>query len=166
VVASAWLGMVRLSILNALLNSRAPVTRSSPECGTGERSRDRYCAIRAVQDVPATVTIGSGKVYERALVKELRLRGMRVDAQAAMDVSYKGESLGTYLADLVVEGELVVELKCADRLGADHTAQCLNYLRASGREVCLLVNFQSPRVEWKRILRPAGWASLATDENG
>jgi GxxExxY protein len=113
-------------------------------------------------------TLGAGfleKVYERALVKELRLRGMRAEAQAPMDVSYKGESVGSYFADIVVEDELVLELKCADRLAAEHTAQCLNYLRASGG--CLLVNFQSPRVEWKRILRPGGSSRpLATDENG
>jgi GxxExxY protein len=104
-------------------------------------------------------TLGAGfleKVYERALVKELRLRGMRAEAQASMEVSYKGECVGSYLADIVVEEELVVELKCADRLGAEHMAQCMNYLRVSGREVCLLVNFQSARVEWKRILRPDG----------
>lgn len=81
---------------------------------------------------------------------------MRVDAQLPLDVIHRGENVRTYLADMVVEGELVVKLKCAERLGADHTAQYLNYLRASGRDVCLLVNFQSPRVEWKRILRPGG----------
>jgi GxxExxY protein len=100
-------------------------------------------------------TLGAGfleKVYERALVKELRLRGMRVEAQVSLDVMYKGESVGAYFADMVVEDVLVVELKCAERLGPDHMAQCLNYLRASGRNVCLLVNFQNPRVEWKRIL--------------
>lgn len=102
-------------------------------------------------------TLGAGfpeKVYERALVRELRLRGIRVQAQASLEVCYKGESVGSYLADMVVEDELVVELKCADRLGAEHIAQCMNYLKASGKDVCLLVNFQNPRVEWKRILRP------------
>src|SRR5205807_6360887 len=51
-----------------------------------------------------------------------------------------------------VEDALVVELKCAERLASEHTAQCLNYLRASGRTVCLLVNFQKPKVEWKRVV--------------
>lgn len=51
-----------------------------------------------------------------------------------------------------VEGELVVELKCVERLANEHTAQCLNCLRASGRTLCLLVNFQKPKVEWKRIV--------------
>jgi hypothetical protein len=48
--------------------------------------------------------------------------------------------------------ELVVELKCMERLSSEHTAQCLNYLRASGRTLCLLVNFHKPKVEWKRIV--------------
>jgi GxxExxY protein len=71
-----------------------------------------------------------------------------------MDVIYKGESVGSYFADIFVEDALVLELKCVERLGPDHMAQCMNYLKASGKDVCLLVNFQSQRVEWKRILRP------------
>jgi GxxExxY protein len=69
-----------------------------------------------------------------------------------LTVGYKGESVGEYFVDVLVEGRLVVELKCAERLAGEHTAQCLNYLRASGRRVCLLVNFQRPTVEWKRVV--------------
>src|SRR5437764_15415911 len=71
---------------------------------------------------------------------------------SSMAVVYKGHSVGQYFADLLVEDALVVELKCAERLASEHTAQCLNYLRASGRTVCLLVNFQKPKVEWKRVV--------------
>jgi GxxExxY protein len=117
-------------------------------------------------------TLGSGfleKVYERALAKELRLRGMQVDVQVPIEVTYKGESVEAYIADIVVDNELVLELKCAERLGPDHMAQCMNYLKASGKHVCLLVNFQSRRVEWKRILRPGDETPLArirTDQSG
>jgi GxxExxY protein len=100
-------------------------------------------------------TLGAGfleKVYERALVKELHHRGIRVNSQCSFEVLYKGEYVGEYFADLVVEDLLIVELKCVDRLSAEHTAQCINYLRASGRRVCLLVNFQKPKVEWKRLV--------------
>lgn len=100
-------------------------------------------------------TLGAGfleKVYERALLRELSLRGIRATAEASFAVTYKGYSVGVYFADLLVEDALVVELKCAERLANEHTAQCLNYLRASGRTVCLLVNFQKPKVEWKRIV--------------
>jgi GxxExxY protein len=67
-------------------------------------------------------------------------------------VTYKGYNVGEYFADILVEDVLVIELKCADRLANEHTAQCLNYLRASGLGLCLLVNFQKPKVEWKRII--------------
>jgi GxxExxY protein len=100
-------------------------------------------------------TLGAGfleKVYQRALHKELGLRGIRAAAEASFTVTYKSHSVGEYFADLLVEDVLVVELKCAERLSSEHTAQCINYLRASGRTVCLLVNFNKPKVEWKRIV--------------
>ncbi len=100
-------------------------------------------------------TLGAGfleKVYERALLKELGLRGIRAIPQASFPVIYKGQSIGDYFADILVEDTLVIELKCVERLANEHTAQCLNYLKASGRAVCLLVNFQKPKVEWKRIV--------------
>jgi len=100
-------------------------------------------------------TLGSGfleKVYERALLRELSLRGIRAATQTSLTVTYKGHSVGEYSADLLVEDVLVVELKCVERLAAEHTAQCINYLRASGLTLCLLVNFQKPKVEWKRIV--------------
>jgi GxxExxY protein len=100
-------------------------------------------------------TLGAGfleKVYERALLRELSLRGIRATAQASFPVTYKGGYVGEYFADLLVEEVFVVELKCVDRLTNEHMAQCLNYLRASGRSLCLLVNFQKPTVEWKRVV--------------
>ena len=100
-------------------------------------------------------TLGAGfleKVYQRALLHELRLRGIRAAAEASFPVTYKGQNVGDYFADILVEDVLVIELKCVERLSNEHTAQCLNYLRASGRTLCLLVNFQKPKVEWKRIV--------------
>ena len=100
-------------------------------------------------------TLGSGfleKVYERALLKELGLRGIQAKAQPSFKVTYKGQYVGEYFADILVEEVVVLELKCVERLVPEHTAQCLNYLRASGRTVCLLINFQKSKVEWKRIV--------------
>lgn len=100
-------------------------------------------------------TLGAGfleRVYRRALLRELHLRGIRATAEASLPVTYKGLSVGEYFADLLVEGVLVVELKCAERLANEHTAQCLNYLRASGLTLCLLVNLQKPKVEWRRVV--------------
>ena len=99
--------------------------------------------------------LGAGfleKVYQRALLHELQLRGIRAEGEVSFRVSYKGQGVGEYFADIVVVEVLVFELKCAECLSNEHTAQCLNYLRASGRNLCLLVNFQRPKVEWKRIV--------------
>src|SRR5689334_24079172 len=77
-------------------------------------------------------TLGAGfleKVYQRALLRELTLRGIRATAEASFSVSYKGHSVGEYFADLLVEDVLVIELKCVERLCSEHSAQCLNYLR-------------------------------------
>src|SRR5690349_15683091 len=79
-------------------------------------------------------TLGAGfleKVYERALLRELALRGIPAIAQAPLTVLYKGQSVGEYCADILVEDALVIALKCVDRLANEHLAQCLNYLRAS-----------------------------------
>lgn len=100
-------------------------------------------------------TLGAGfleKVYERALLTELKLRGIRASAQASFPETYKGHCVGEYFADILVEDMLVIELKCVERLANEHTAQCINYLRASGRNLCLLLNFQKPKAEWKRIV--------------
>ena len=100
-------------------------------------------------------TLGAGfleKVYERALLFELSARDIRATAQTSLAVRYKGHLVGEYFVDLLVEDALVIELKCVDHLASEHMAQCLNYLRASGKTLCLLINFQKPKVEWKRIV--------------
>jgi GxxExxY protein len=100
-------------------------------------------------------TLGSGfleKVYARALLAEIRSRGIAAEPEVPFSVRYKGQLVGEYYADLVIEGSLAVELKCADRLANEHLAQCLNYLRASGLELCLLLNFQRSKLEWKRVV--------------
>src|SRR4051794_33822066 len=79
--------------------------------------------------------LGAGfleKVYQRALLTELRLRGIRANAECSLAVSYKGQNVGEYFADILVEDVLIVELKCVEKLANEHMAQCLNYLRGSG----------------------------------
>ena len=100
-------------------------------------------------------TLGLGfleKVYERALVRELELRGIKASTHVSFKVLYKGRPVGDYFADVVVEDSLAVELKCVDRLAPAHTAQCINYLKACNRSVCLLLNFQRAKLEWKRAV--------------
>src|SRR5271166_575328 len=101
--------------------------------------------ISAILEVSKILGVGFvEKVYERALLRELGLRVIRAIAQASFAVSYKGQDIGQFYCGILVEEALVIELKCVERLANEHLAQCLNYLRASGRGVCLLVNFHKP----------------------
>lgn len=93
------------------------------------------------------------KLYENALAVELRRVGLRIEQQKPIQVRYKGEMVGDYVLDLLVEGVVVVEVKAADALDEAHTAQCLNYLKATGCPVCLLLNFGKPRVQHRRFVR-------------
>ncbi len=93
------------------------------------------------------------KVYENALVVEMRSQGLRVAQQVPYKVMYRGVPVGDYVADLVVEDAVIVELKAANALDPIHVAQCINYLKASGLKLCLLLNFSSGGVEPRRIIR-------------
>ena len=99
--------------------------------------------------------LGSGfleKVYERALIYELRERGLKAESQVPLQVLYKGNLVGDYFADIIVEDCVIVELKAADRIEKIHEAQLLNYLKAAGINVGLLVNMKHPRAEIKRMV--------------
>ena len=91
-------------------------------------------------------------VYRRALLHELTARGLHAKTEAPFPVTYKGASVGHYFADILVEHQIILELKCVDRLCPEHYAQCLNDLKASGIPLALLINFQRPKVEWKRVI--------------
>ncbi|HEY1685539.1 MAG TPA: GxxExxY protein [Tepidisphaeraceae bacterium] len=81
------------------------------------------------------------KVYENALAHDLRKAGLNVRQQIAVNVIYDGIVVGDYLADLIVEGVVVIELKAIKGLDDIHSAQCINYLAATGLPICLLINF-------------------------
>ena len=107
-------------------------------------------AVYEVSNVP-----GAGfleKVYERALLRELKSRGIKAETQVPCPIAYKGDCVGEYFIDMLVEDYLLVELKCCDSFSNEHIAQCLNYLRASSKNIALLVNFQKPKAEWKRVV--------------
>ena len=101
-------------------------------------------------------SLGAGfleKVYENALAHELRKAGLKAKQQFPIRVHYDGVVVGEYTADLLVEAEVLIELKAIQALEEVHAAQCLNYLHATKLHVCLLVNFGKPKVEIKRIVR-------------
>lgn len=92
------------------------------------------------------------KVYERALVKELRLRRIPVETQKEIKVFYKQEEIGIYCADMVVNNQILLELKAVDKLNNTHKAQVLNYLKATDLKLGLLINFGKERVEHERLV--------------
>ena len=99
-------------------------------------------------------TLGHGfleKVYENALAHELRKAGLSVQQQANIQVFYDGVNVGTYFADLLVEGRILVELKSVKAIDDAHMAQCLNYLNATRLQTCLLLNFGKTKVEVRRL---------------
>ena len=98
-------------------------------------------------------TFGYGfleSVYKRALRLELEEAGIPVAEELPIDVLYKGTVVGIFYADLLVDGKVIVELKSVDRLIVQHEVQLVNYLKATGIETGLLLNFGPARVEIKR----------------
>ncbi len=98
--------------------------------------------------------LGAGfleKVYQNALVVELRETGLTARQQHSIAVRHKGQMVGEYFAEILVEDAVLVELKAVGALEDFHMAQCLNYLKATGLKICLLLNFGKPRIEIKRI---------------
>ena len=91
------------------------------------------------------------KVYENALAHELRKAGLRVEQQKRIDVFYDGILVGYFDADIVVEDNVILEIKAVRVLDEAHKAQTLNYLKSTGQRLGLLINFGTPRVEIKRV---------------
>lgn len=89
------------------------------------------------------------KVYQEALFHELCERGLKAESEMELFVSFKGKQIGRYIADLVVENVVILELKAVKQISPIHEAQLVNYLKATGIEVGLLINF-GPSVEYKR----------------
>lgn len=92
------------------------------------------------------------KVYENALKVELEQRGLRVETQKRIVISYKGEVVGTYMIDLLVEGKVIIEVKNAENIIPNYKAQLMNYLKATGIKVGLIINFGKTKVQFERII--------------
>ena len=92
------------------------------------------------------------KIYENSLMVELKKKKVKAENQVPINVKYKGEVVGEYFADIVVENQVIIELKSIDSLQKVHEAQLLNYLKATGFKIGLLVNFIHPKAEIKRFV--------------
>ncbi len=101
-------------------------------------------------------TMGYGfleSVYEKCLLIELRKAGLRAEAQQPITVRYEGEVVGEFVADVVVEDTIILELKSVRRVVTAHEIQLVNYLTATRKPVGLLLNFSEDKVEVKRKVR-------------
>jgi GxxExxY protein len=93
------------------------------------------------------------KLYERAMVIELRKRGHKVDQQREFPVYYDGQLIGTLIPDLIVDDQVVVDPKVVTQFGDSELAQMLGYLSITGLRLSLLLNFKHAKLDWKRVVR-------------
>lgn len=93
-------------------------------------------------------------VYHKSLIIALQDAGIAAKSEVRFDVRFRGNVVGHFVADLIVEDRVVVELKALERLASEHQAQVINYLKATGLVVGLLVNFGAPKLQFKRLEHP------------
>ena len=98
--------------------------------------------------------LGSGfleSVYEKALLHLLREKGLKAVSQAPITVKFRDQIVGEFFADILIEDKIVVELKAVKKLAPEHLAQVINYLKATGLETGLLINFGCQKLEYRRL---------------
>ncbi len=98
--------------------------------------------------------LGSGfleSVYEKSLLIALRQNGLSAESQVSIDVNFRDQNVGHFAADIIVEKKVLIELKTVDQLVSKHISQVLNYLKATGIEVGLLINFGNSKLEYRRF---------------
>jgi len=90
-------------------------------------------------------------VYEEALLIVLRQKGLNAYSQMSLAVKFRGIVVGEFYVDILVEKKILLELKAASALSKEHQAQIINYLKATGVEVGMLINFGNPKLEYRRF---------------
>lgn len=113
-----------------------------------------YAIVGAALEVHKT--LGTGfleKVYHRALAHEMLLRNLAFKDHCSLPVRYKGQLVGEYEADFVVDGKIIVEIKAAQALQEAHMAQARHYLAATGFQLAILLNFGSPILQRERVIK-------------
>ncbi len=91
------------------------------------------------------------KVYENALMILFRRNGVKAQQQASMSVYFEGEVVGTYFSDILVEDKIILELKALEKITNAHIAEMLNYLRATGLRLAIILNFGKSKLEYETI---------------
>ena len=93
------------------------------------------------------------KVYENALMVLLRKEGIKAERQAPITVYFDGEVVGDYYADILIDNKIILELKAAVNIADTHRAQTLNYLKATGLRLAMILNFGKERLEYERLVK-------------
>ncbi len=121
-------------------------------------------SIGAAMEVHSQVGPGyKEEIYQKALEIELRNRKLEFEPQKTVEVKFKGEMIGLQILDFWVDGKVVVEIKALSHLDSTHEAQLISYLKATGSEVGLLINFGAKKLEYNRILPPTKVKEWSTD---
>ncbi len=102
------------------------------------------------------------KVYENALVHEVKKNGLKVIHQHPIKVRYDDIVVGEFFLDILIEGLVIVELKAVSTLTNEHMAQAFNYLRATGLPACLLINFGQPKIQVRRLHPSPKWKPVTS----
>jgi len=102
-------------------------------------------------------------VYENALCIALRQKDLQVSRQVPLKVSFRGVIVGDFKADLMINEKIIVEIKVAANLLNEHYAQILNYLKTTGIEVGLVINFGTPKIQYRRFENRFGKERLPSD---
>lgn len=118
-----------------------------------EKDKRTFSIIGAAMEVQRELGCGFLEpVYQEALAIELRIRNIPFEREVDLELSYKGKNLRTlYRVDFICYGSVIVELKALTKISSVEESQIINYLKASGLEIGLLINFGLPRLEYKRF---------------
>ncbi|WP_320045953.1 GxxExxY protein [uncultured Ilyobacter sp.] len=99
--------------------------------------------------------LGNGyleKVYENALMLHLKKEKIRAEQQKKINVIYLGEIIGHYIADILVEEDIILEIKVTEKITEVHVSQVLNYLKTTGKRLGIIINFKNEKLEYKRVV--------------
>jgi GxxExxY protein len=106
------------------------------------------------------------KLYENALVIELRKRGHKVDQQKQFPVFYEGQEVGKLIPDLIVDDAVITDPKVVTAFSESHIAQMIGYLAITGLQLALLLNFKEAKLGWKRVVRTGALDRNADEGSG
>jgi GxxExxY protein len=112
-----------------------------------------YVIIEACMEVHKVLGPGyTEKIYEEALIREFKKRNLAFERQKLIEIPYKGEKIGEYRLDIVVDSKIILELKAVSDINSTFEAQLFSYLKATGFKLGILLNFGKKKLEFKRIV--------------